>query len=350
MMTAPYQQVAQGLASLGRYEDNYIVHAAEGETVIPAEVLEANPNLKSSLFNQMRAMGIDDPNRYVVGNKLNSINPETGQPEFFFKNIGKLLKKAAPIIGSVVGGAIGGPFGAAIGGGLGSLAGGASPEQALINAGLSFAGSKFLGPMGDKAVGATALGAAGPSAAGSTLGSVLPEGIASALPASLGNMGLGTAAALALAPAAGGLITSALKPEEVEEPDTRSVVDKYYAALARGENPSLPDQLVPPPQDSLFGLERNARAPTYDEIIVDPATIRPMFARAAYGGYLQGPGGPRDDKIPILASNTEFIQTGKSVAGADPSGNNNPDEGAKVMMGIMKAFEKRADKNAKAMA
>ena len=108
--------------------------------------------------------------------------------------------------------------------------------------------------------------------------------------------------------------------------------------------------LVPPQQDSLFGLERNARVPTYDEIIVDPATIRPMFARAAYGGYLQGPGGPRDDKIPILASNTEFIQTGKSVAGADPSGNNNPDEGAKVMMGIMKAFEKRADKNAKAMA
>ena len=89
MVTAPYQQVAQGLASLGRYEDNYIVHAAEGETVIPAEVLEANPNLKSSLFNQMRAMGIDDPNRYVVGNKLNSINPETGQPEFFFKNIVK---------------------------------------------------------------------------------------------------------------------------------------------------------------------------------------------------------------------------------------------------------------------
>ena len=38
-MTAPYQEVANGLASLGRFEDNYIVHAAEGETVIPAEVL-----------------------------------------------------------------------------------------------------------------------------------------------------------------------------------------------------------------------------------------------------------------------------------------------------------------------
>ena len=172
-MNAPYQQTAEGLASLGRYEDSYIVHAAEGETVIPEEVLKANPQLKNDLFKQMRAMGIEDPNRYVVGNELNSINPQTGQPEFFFKSIGKLLKKAAPMIGSVVGFAIGGPAGAAIGSGLGSLAGGASPEQALINAGLSFAGGKFLGPMADKALGATSLGAAGPSAANSTIGNLL---------------------------------------------------------------------------------------------------------------------------------------------------------------------------------
>ena len=32
-------------------------------------------------------MGIKNPNRYVVGNALNSINPLTGQPEFFFKKI-----------------------------------------------------------------------------------------------------------------------------------------------------------------------------------------------------------------------------------------------------------------------
>ena len=32
----------------------------------------------------MRDMGIE-PERYVVGNELNSINPVTGQAEFFFK-------------------------------------------------------------------------------------------------------------------------------------------------------------------------------------------------------------------------------------------------------------------------
>jgi len=352
-MNAPYQDVANGLASLGRFEDNYIVHAAEGETVIPAEVLQANPSLKASLFKQMKAMGIEQPERYVVGNELNSINPETGQPEFFFKSIGKLLKKAAPVIGSVVGGALGGPVGAAIGGGL---AGGASPEQALINAGLSFAGAKFIGPGLDKAigVGAPVAGAIGPTTAG-TLGSVLPKGIASALPAKLGSMGVGTAAALALAPMASKGITESLQPEEVALPAgaRTSVVDDYYAALARGENPELPPELTPPPQSSLFGLETvMSGLPPYEEVVVDPSTIlgRPLFARAAYGGYVKGPGGPRDDKIPTLLSNTEYVHTGKAVAGADPTGQNNPDRGAKVMQGIMRTFEQRADQNARAMA
>ena len=354
MMDAPYKNIADGLASLGRYEDNYIVHAAEGETVIPAEVLEANPTLKSSLFKQMKAMGIEDPNRYVVGNELNSINPETGQPEFFFKSIGKLFKKAAPIIGSVVGGAIGGPMGAAIGGGLGSLAGGASPEQALINAGLSFAGGKFFGPMLDSSIsGAPVAGGVGPTAL-KTLGSVLPEGIASALPASLSNLGLGSAAALALAPVVGGGISSMAQQQEPEEfTSTPSVVSEYYAALARGENPPLPPELTPPPESSLFAQEKYEPPPQEERlanIIVDPVTLRPMFRRASYGGYITGPGGPRDDQIPTLLSNTEFVQTGKAVAGADPSGKNDPDKGAKVMMGIMKEFERRADKNASAMA
>ena len=101
-MAEEIKKLANGLASLGRYEDSYIVHAAEGETVIPEEVFDENPSLKEDLFKQMRAMGVE-PERYVVGNELNSINPVTGQPEFFFKKIGKMLKKAAPIIGSVVG-------------------------------------------------------------------------------------------------------------------------------------------------------------------------------------------------------------------------------------------------------
>lgn len=110
------EALANGLATLGRYGDNYMVHAAEGETVVPKEILEANPGLKEDLFRQMTMMGIEDPNRYVVGSELNSINPITGQPEFFFKKVFRAIKKvakkilpiAAPIIGNIIAPGIGG--------------------------------------------------------------------------------------------------------------------------------------------------------------------------------------------------------------------------------------------------
>ena len=40
-------------------------------------------------------MGIE-PGRYIVGNELNSINPITGQPEFFLKKICITNKKSIP--------------------------------------------------------------------------------------------------------------------------------------------------------------------------------------------------------------------------------------------------------------
>jgi hypothetical protein len=110
------EALSNGLATLGRYGDNYMVHAAEGETIIPKEILEANPGLKDDLFRQMTMMGVKDPNRYVVGSDLNSINPITGQPEFFFKKLFKAAKKIgkkilpvmAPIIGNMIAPGIGG--------------------------------------------------------------------------------------------------------------------------------------------------------------------------------------------------------------------------------------------------
>ena len=85
---------AQKLAEYGRHGDIYFVHAAEGETVVPMEVLNANPKVKNMLFNQMREMGLD-PDEFVVGNELNSINPVTGMPEFFFSSVWRGVKKAA---------------------------------------------------------------------------------------------------------------------------------------------------------------------------------------------------------------------------------------------------------------
>ena len=89
---ASIQDKMKKLADYGRNGDIYVVHAAEGETVIPLEVLNANPKVRDLLFTQMTEMGLD-PERYVVGNELNSLNPVTGAPEFFFSRIFKSVKK-----------------------------------------------------------------------------------------------------------------------------------------------------------------------------------------------------------------------------------------------------------------
>jgi len=138
--------VADQLAEYGRYEDTYMVHAAEGETVVPMAVFDENPRLKESLFRQMRSMGID-PERYVVGNELNSLNPVTGQPEFFLKklfrgikkaikSVVKVVKKVAPIVLSIglAMTPLGPILGAGLGSGIGTLVQGGSLKDAFKNA------------------------------------------------------------------------------------------------------------------------------------------------------------------------------------------------------------------------
>lgn len=127
-MVNQVQQVASVLGGLGRYGDTYMVHAAEGETIIPMEVLDQSPILKKRLFKQMRKMGIE-PERYIVGNQLNSLNPITGQPEFFLKKIFKKAKETVArvmpgdtekYLGPIVAAMTGNPYYAALAGGLGS--------------------------------------------------------------------------------------------------------------------------------------------------------------------------------------------------------------------------------------
>ena len=137
--------VADKLAEFGRYEDTYMVHAAEGETVIPMEVFDKNPALKESLFAQMREMGIE-PEEYIVGSELNSLNPVTGQPEFFLKKLFRGLKKAvkkafkvvAPIVVQAVLTPILGPIGASAATGfLQGKASGLSTKDAFKGAGIA---------------------------------------------------------------------------------------------------------------------------------------------------------------------------------------------------------------------
>ena len=149
------ESLANGLATLGRYGDSFMVHAAEGETVVPREVLDANPGLKNQLLWQMKMMGIENPNRYVVGSEFNSINPVTGQPEFFFKKIFKAVKKifkkvlpvAAPIIGNMIAPGIGGPIASALSAKLTGGSWGDAFKQAALAYGAQTVGSGIMGAM-----------------------------------------------------------------------------------------------------------------------------------------------------------------------------------------------------------
>jgi len=183
------QALASGLATLGRYGDNYMVHAAEGETMIPKEVFDENPGLKQDLFRQMTMMGIEDPNRYVVGNALNSINPITGQPEFFFKKIfraiKKVVKKIAPIAAPIIGNIIAPGIGGIIASGLVTKLQGGSWGDALKSAALSYAGSALSSGIGSALQG-TNVGdfiGAGTPAAGSTFGGRFATGLGKGLTA-----------------------------------------------------------------------------------------------------------------------------------------------------------------------
>lgn len=93
----------EGIARLGRDEDNYLAHVAQGEMVVPPVI---TPETRQRLEQEMSSMGLD-PTEYTVGGGM-SINPITGNPEFGFlkkiaKGLKKVVKKIAPIAAVIPG-------------------------------------------------------------------------------------------------------------------------------------------------------------------------------------------------------------------------------------------------------
>ena len=84
---AQFPALTKKMAAMGREGDDTIAHVQTGELIIPAAFLEANPEMKETLFAFLEGQGVEDPEQYVVGSDENSINPDTGAPEFFFKFI-----------------------------------------------------------------------------------------------------------------------------------------------------------------------------------------------------------------------------------------------------------------------
>jgi hypothetical protein len=131
-------------------------------------LIEQSPELKESIFSHLREQGVEDPERYVVGSSANSLNPETGLPEFFlskiakgvkraFGSVGKVLKKVAPVVLPIALSMtpLGAVYGAALGSGIGTLMQGGSIEDALKSAVIAGGtGAIFKGFQGDGSFGA----------------------------------------------------------------------------------------------------------------------------------------------------------------------------------------------------
>ena len=172
--------VADRMAAQGRNGDNYIIHASEKEIMVPREVAENNPELMARVNQAISAEGAD-PAAYVVGSELNSINPYTGQREFFLKKliskVKNVLKKAAKIILPVAINyflpGLGTIASATIGAGIGGLVQGENLGDALKSAALG---------------GITAGVASGISSKFS--GGTFMEGVKGGLPASYNGAGL----------------------------------------------------------------------------------------------------------------------------------------------------------------
>ena len=72
---------------MGRGSDTMMGHLTPGEIVLPINVL-SQPGVMAKIINAFGSAGVD-LKQFTVGDPSNSINPETGNPEFgFFKKLG----------------------------------------------------------------------------------------------------------------------------------------------------------------------------------------------------------------------------------------------------------------------
>ena len=155
------QQVIEDVADDGRNGDTTLAHLTMGEIVIPLPL--QTPELMQALQELFQSQGVT-LEQYTVGNEQNSINPETGLPEFFFKKMFKKILKSPlgkigiPILSSILAPGLG----TALSSGLGlGLAAGGTGASLLGGAVAGGAGGALTGGGLKGALKGAAMGGAG---------------------------------------------------------------------------------------------------------------------------------------------------------------------------------------------
>ena len=321
----------------------------------------------------------------------------------FFRKIRETAKKIAPIAAPIAGIMTGNPYiGAGIGGLLGQYGGKEGAIQGAMLGGLGGLGARAM--QGNQLFSLTNTPKVVPQVVTQAVNTGMPAGAAQVglgaaqnavpLAQSAGNTGGGGFGLGSLKDFAGnfykdGELTGlgklgaslapalatyfALKADKPENPDAnayRSPVDEYYAARARGENPNPADfGLAPTPEERLVGdlgqnFNMGGLASMQSEALPmsDVMNIRqqsmmkknpmnnvmgvanlamggdPMFPRRT--GEIDGPGGPKDDKIPAMLSDGEFVFTAKAVQNAG---------GPSAMYKMMNSLDPQSEKPSERM-
>lgn len=329
----------QGMAQYGRNGDTMMAHVAPGEMVVPQEVLQQRPQVARGLGMAFRDVGAD-PLRYVVGSKRNSMNPITGEPEFFLDKIIGAVTGGGFFSNPIVQGAIGNVLAQTLGGKKPSL------RDALIG-GVAGGGLSYLGG-GDSGLGAL-FGADVDAPSVAKAAGVSP--FSAGQPKVSAIEALSGAAAKPPAPVA--RAEGLLGIGEMFNTDTSSGLGrilntKIGESLAMG----LGAQLL----DSVFGSNdeeediSRTKDRSYAEIMADPDRIRfnrldrPMNLNkggATYfprrdGGIMPSEGSGTKDDVPAMLTAGEFVMTRDAVKGA---GNGNLNKGINKMYGMMDKLE-----------
>tara|TARA_R110002012_G_scaffold63221_4_gene166371 strand:+ start:763 stop:1497 length:735 start_codon:yes stop_codon:yes gene_type:complete len=241
-----------------------------------------------------------------------------------FKNITKVIKKAAPIIGGSIGFMIGGAAGAAFGSGIGSLAAGRSAEESLM-AGLlgygvgSLGASAGYGPTAAKAL-PTQFG----SGAMATGEAVIPTAVKSAETSGILSK-LIPESTLGKVALAGGIGTLALGGLDKEEEE--NTMRPYPTGRSRLGMGLIGDK------------QYNLDDPDEKRQYFDDVRKRQGINTLALGGEVNGPGTGTSDSVPARLSDGEFVLTAKAMRGA---GGGDRDLGAARMYDMMSELERVA--------
>lgn len=136
------------MAAAGRAGDTMMAHLTPGELTIPPAV--QTPEVLGAFARAITEAG-GDPSQYIAGSPDQSINPETGQPEFgWFDSVKNFFKPVASVIAPIAGYAIGGPIGAGVASGATNYLYNKDAGQALTAGGIAYLGAAAGEYMNDK--------------------------------------------------------------------------------------------------------------------------------------------------------------------------------------------------------